>query len=871
MSKGYGPAIRLARQHFDDGGTPKCAPVQSSAAANCGAMGGTGASVGTSSTDDVSGDIQNLYQNILGRTGSPDEVNYWANAINSGASTLCNVGVQFLQSPEYNNQISNLTQVAQNGTSDANQPGIASGPTIGLPQNSSTWFGYAPTQKDYNALLTLGMGENAFKTSPEQFAAIYEAIGNRVAAAQLLDPQSYPGGNSNTNAFANLLFSSPKQYAGLGATANIHQMMTSNDPNIVASRNAAITALNNYFTTGHNTVLGSQTDWRGMDPVTGDPSPSIFKPGGEIPGSQSCFNTFFNGSMSDRLAQLQQQYNAVDSSVPNAPILTLLPGTDTYGVLPGCTGCLATVNPNLIGQHPPTITPSPNPNSSPDDTPEGGIADVAGTGPLSTNPGGISTNPGAIPAAGPSGGVVNPLDTSGDIGIAPSPLNLGVNTTPLTGTNILPSNLNPSSGVGNWCSGRLGILGSPFGTGVDALGPSISNPFTSGPGGTPFLGGLCLTGGIGGGDFKRGGHVCYALQLSRSKGYCSSKAAHKIARAMGGMIGPNLSAPQPTPLDIAHRILNAPGYNGQEEDRRANILANIQNRAGPAITNHEYARGGRSGYCVGGVTNCCCAMQNSTYDTIDIGNPTAPTAPTDPTFGATVANIADPNSITGTTASPFGGLHGIANSADPFGTLANTAMTSTAVVAPDESPLGALNISDYSFGVTPGIAADPNSIDATASVDVGTTPGMASDPGAASATAGNVGGFSGNTGNTGTNGLGGFGCTGNEGGFGASCGAAGMGSDAGGLGGGPGSTGGGSCSGGCSGSDGGDSGGGCGGGCGGGGDGGGGCNRGGFVSDKRLKKQRKSGGTIGYGHDKIICEALSKTRKYMVKNPRHGR
>jgi hypothetical protein len=176
-----------------------------------------------------------------------------------------------------------------------------------------TWFGYAPTQTDYDKMIKVALGE-AGTNSYDQYRGIYEATGNRLASGAY-------GGKS----FADLI--TPKQMSGITRTDAINDLMTSNDPTKQKAYQTAQQALNDYLTEGQNKVLTTQTDWRGFQ--NGKPSPGTGFENQTVPGgtdTQYLYNKFYdakdNPDVSDKLAGLLAEKNGIYTYNPYTPTYT---------------------------------------------------------------------------------------------------------------------------------------------------------------------------------------------------------------------------------------------------------------------------------------------------------------------------------------------------------------------------------------------------------------------------------------------------------------------------------------------------------------------------------------------------------------------
>jgi hypothetical protein len=272
-----------------------------------------GYAVGGDVTDEG---LEKLFGDYFGRGSDPGGLKYWKDTAAQNNLSLSDIGRQFAGSDEGREQYAKLQQSigGQNAT-DA---------TGAAPWK--TWWGYTPTKKDYDMMLRAGLGEYGLTDDPNQVLGIYEAIGNRAAANNFIEKNAYaydktrPGGR-----FAKTLADqiTEDEVEGAYATGRINSLLNSKDPAKMAIVQQARDQLLNYFTLGQNKVLGSQTDWRGFDPVTGVPSTGEawrdYKgdAGRVVPGSEELrmYNTFYNPKyrpdLQVKLANLQGQKNAI--------------------------------------------------------------------------------------------------------------------------------------------------------------------------------------------------------------------------------------------------------------------------------------------------------------------------------------------------------------------------------------------------------------------------------------------------------------------------------------------------------------------------------------------------------------------------------
>lgn len=165
-----------------------------------------------------------------------------------------------------------------------------------------TWFGYTPTQSDYDKMLRVALGE-AGVNSYDQYRGVYEATGNRLAS-----------GAYGKSTLSDLI--TPKQMAGITQTDVINDLMTSNDPTKQKAYQTAQQALNDYLTEGQNKVLTTQTDWRGFQ--NGKPSPGTGFENATVPGGTDTkyqYNKFYdaydNPDVADKLAGLLAEKNGI--------------------------------------------------------------------------------------------------------------------------------------------------------------------------------------------------------------------------------------------------------------------------------------------------------------------------------------------------------------------------------------------------------------------------------------------------------------------------------------------------------------------------------------------------------------------------------
>ena len=273
----------------------------------------------------VTDDLTKLYQDVLGRKPDEEGLAYWQKQANQGA-TLDDIRKSFEASPEkqllnYYNDIlgrapdtegfnywqNRVAQGMDMGDIKNTFQNVAAqefDPTIQTPasQQWKTWWGYNPNQKDYDAMLRAALGE-APAGSPEQYRAIYEALGNRAAIGD-----EYKGKGD----IASII--TPSQVQGAFNISNIKSLMNTD------AGAAARKALEDYLSEGQNRLLTNQTDWRGFQnnqPSTGQYSGRIVP--GDVGGLQS-YNTFFspigNEKAAQKLADMQRRNNAIYGAEP---------------------------------------------------------------------------------------------------------------------------------------------------------------------------------------------------------------------------------------------------------------------------------------------------------------------------------------------------------------------------------------------------------------------------------------------------------------------------------------------------------------------------------------------------------------------------
>ena len=447
------------------------------------------------------------------------------------------------------------SQTAGYNTSDQNVSAVTDQTTDSSPSSSGdpsqwkTWFGYQPTQDDYNSMLKAAYGENSFGQSYDQYRGLYEAIGNRMAS----------GAYNDDGSMSSLL--TPDQVAGVTATDRIKQMTNSDDPKIAASRSLAQQALNDYFTEGQNKVLTTQTDWRGFQ--NGKPSPGIGFTNALAPGAdqQSIYNKFYdaykNPSLTTKLADMQAKNNAIWQD-PNQTYAFKEPGTSTVNV----TGTNDTQGPNVETAG---ITTGLSNTTGSDTTLSNEATDYI-TSPTVTND----------PFTGIMSSNLNVSNVSpliGDTGLQTDTNQIQTNSTDITGQDIIPYGTgldlnNDTMGVSS-----NGISYSPMLTGIDT-GFNSSGIY-----------GIDPSGGLGPGGFdfnmfKRGGAIDKALRV-----------AH---RAAGGQVDlPSVPVTPNKYQDLRRRMLETPApMNGQQEDFESRKFQYLQNNPGAQVRGPTFARGG---------------------------------------------------------------------------------------------------------------------------------------------------------------------------------------------------------------------------------------------------------------------------------------
>lgn len=273
--------LRYAEKKFANGGQVK------------------GYATGGGVTDD---DVRSIYDSVLGREAeSQASVDWWRETANNNNFSITDLASQFVDSQEAQDQYASI-----DGKLSPSQPN----------EGWKTYWGYTPTTKDYNMMLRAGLGEYGTPQSYDQYRALYEAIGNR-AAANTIAPY-YVGGNKT---LAGQI--TPSQVEGAFATRRINSLMNGSDPSSVEAVSMARRALNDYFTEGQNKAITTQTDWRGFQNGAASPGTGFanaYVPGGEDFGM---YNRFYdakgNPTLSERLAALQQQKNAIWSAPTPEP------------------------------------------------------------------------------------------------------------------------------------------------------------------------------------------------------------------------------------------------------------------------------------------------------------------------------------------------------------------------------------------------------------------------------------------------------------------------------------------------------------------------------------------------------------------------
>jgi len=251
--------------------------------------------------------IRGLYRNYFERDPeSQAAIDYWRDTANQGGLTLSDIGQQFAGSEEGRQRYASLDQQLAPNTTVVEQ--------TNAPDKWRTYWGYTPSQRDYTMMLRAGLGEYGTPQSYDQYRAIYEAIGNRAAANSL-----YPYYVRGDKTLAGQI--TPSQVEGAFATSRINSLLNSDDPQKVESLYLAQKALEDYFMEGKNRVLTTQTDWRGFQqgqpsPGTGFTNPIV--PGGEdLPIYNRFYDAYNNPDLTQRLAKLQEQQNAL--YVPPVP------------------------------------------------------------------------------------------------------------------------------------------------------------------------------------------------------------------------------------------------------------------------------------------------------------------------------------------------------------------------------------------------------------------------------------------------------------------------------------------------------------------------------------------------------------------------
>ena len=260
--------------------------------------------------------LQKLFLDYFDRGADDDGLKYWKDTAAQNNLSLSDIGQQFAGSDEGREQYAKLEQsIGRQRATDA---------TGAAPWK--TWWGYTPTKKDYDMMLRAGLGEYGLTDDPNQVLGIYEAIGNRAAANNFLEKNAYAYDKTRPSGrFAKTIADqiTEDEVEGAYATGRINSLLNSKDPAKMAIVQQARDQLLNYFTLGQNKVLGSQTDWRGFDPVTGEPSTGAawrnYKgdAGRVVPGSEGLpmYNTFYNPKyrpdLQVKIANLQGQRNAI--------------------------------------------------------------------------------------------------------------------------------------------------------------------------------------------------------------------------------------------------------------------------------------------------------------------------------------------------------------------------------------------------------------------------------------------------------------------------------------------------------------------------------------------------------------------------------
>jgi hypothetical protein len=253
--------------------------------------------------------LEKLFVDYFDRGSDPGGLKYWKDTAAQNNLTLEDIGQQFAGSNEGREQYAKLEQSIGGQTGDAVDKGSP----------WKTYWGYKPTQADYNRMLSLALGEVGNIPSYNQFRAVYESVGNRAAADTI--SKYYEG----TPSLAGQI--TEEQYHGIKNTPLIRSLLnpkTESERNIL---NIAKQSLQDYLTQGQNTVLGAQTDFRGFQ--NNQPSPGVTLRGNPFLGRNAPdeglvnkFNTFYDSEdrpdITKRLSALQAQRNAL-RGVPIPP------------------------------------------------------------------------------------------------------------------------------------------------------------------------------------------------------------------------------------------------------------------------------------------------------------------------------------------------------------------------------------------------------------------------------------------------------------------------------------------------------------------------------------------------------------------------
>ena len=246
-------------------------------------------------------DLESLYESYFGRGGDEEGLKHWQSAADVYGLTLDDIGQEFAGSQEFEEQVAGPS-------ASRNKLGPTSDPS-----EWKTYWGYKPTEKDYNMLLRSGLGEYG-QSDYNQYRGVYEALGNRAAMNTLTSDY---GRAKNISGLI-----TPSQVEGAFATKRINSLLNSSNPQDIEAVAAARKALDDYLREGQNKVITTQTDWRGFNP-SGNPSPGVTRTGEPftgrlVPGSEdvlSFYNTSYDAELrpdiTNKLAELQNRRNAI--------------------------------------------------------------------------------------------------------------------------------------------------------------------------------------------------------------------------------------------------------------------------------------------------------------------------------------------------------------------------------------------------------------------------------------------------------------------------------------------------------------------------------------------------------------------------------